>query len=353
MAGFVVRLAGGLILLATVAFVASGFPVVQDALFKRAVERAVGPRHADLFDGDGLKVVFCGTGSPLPSKKRAQTCTAIFAGDTFFLVDAGTGSWETIQGAGISGAKLGGVFLTHFHSDHIGDLSEANLNSWVMGRKEPLSVYGPSGVERVVAGENEALALDNAYRTAHHGAAIASPETAGMADVPFDAAAPVVVYEKGGLKVTAFPVKHDPVVPAVGYRFDYQGRSVVVSGDTAYSESLIAAAKDADLLIHEAQANHMVARLQEGAAKAGLQNAAKIFADIPSYHTTPVEAARAANAAGVKKLVLSHLTPAPDNRLARQIFLRGVSLVRPGVVLAEDGMVLRLPQKGGIRSGRL
>lgn len=350
MAAFFVRLAGGLILLATLAFVGSGFPVVQDALFKRAIERAMSPRHAELFKGGGLNVYFCGTGSPLPSKKRAQTCTAIFAGDSFFLVDAGTGSWETIQAAGIPGNKLGGIFLTHFHSDHIGDLSEANLNSWVMGRTTPLSVYGPTGVERVVAGENEALALDNTYRTAHHGAAIASPETAGLADVPFEAAAPVVVYERNGLKVTAFPVKHDPVSPAVGYRFDYEGRSVVVSGDTAYSEDLIAVAKGADVLIHEAQANHMVAVLKAGAARAGNANAEKIFADIPSYHTTPVEAARAANEAGVKTLILTHLTPAPDNGFAKRIFLRGVSIVRPsGVRLAEDGMAVRLPEKGGVR----
>ncbi|MBY0422900.1 MAG: MBL fold metallo-hydrolase [Parvularculaceae bacterium] len=349
MAAFVIRAIGGLILLATIAFVAVGFPSVQDRLFQRAVDRAMAPKHADLFDGDGLKVFFCGTGSPLPSKKRAQTCTAVFAGNTFFLVDAGTGSWETIQGAGLPGGKLGGIFLTHFHSDHIGDLSEANLNSWVMGRPAPLAVYGPTGVERVVAGENEALASDALYRTAHHGAAIAPPQAAGLAARPFEPGDSVVVYERDGLKVTAFNVRHDPVIPAVGYRFDYQGRSVVVSGDTAYSDNLIRSAKGADLLIHEAQANHMVKALQTAAARAGNQRLAKILGDIPSYHTTPVEAARAANAAEVKALVLTHLTPAPDNRIARDIFMRHVSSVREGVRLAADGAIVRLPKAGGVR----
>ena len=343
------RLLGVLILLATAALIAAQFPAIQDRLFARAVGAAMAPKHVDLFRGDGLSVVFCGTGSPLPSENRAQACTAVFAGDRYYIVDAGTGSWETLQAMGLPGGRLGGVFLTHFHSDHIGYLSEANLGSWVGGRTGRLTVHGPSGVERVVAGENEALALDHGYRTAHHGDAVASTATAGLLAAPFDATAPRVVFEKDGLKVTAFAVRHAPVAPAVGYRFDYKGRSVVVSGDTAYSEELVSAAKAADLLIHEAQANHMVAVMAKTAEGVGNTDLAKILGDIPSYHTSPVEAARVANAAGVKALVLTHLTPAPDNRLTRSIFLRHVASVRSGVRLAEDGMIVRLPEQGGIR----
>lgn len=351
---FVTRLLGGLLLLLTALFVASGFPSVQDALFGRAVERAMRPKALDLFDGDGLKVFFCGTGSPLPSRNRAQTCTAVFAGDRFYIVDLGTGSFENIQSAVIPAGRLDAVFLTHFHSDHIGDLSEANLNSWVGGRTAPLDVYGPTGVEQVVVGENQALALDAAYRTAHHGAKIAPPETAGMIAHAFAAtASATVVFEKDGLKVSAFAVKHDPVTPAVGYRFDYKGRSVVISGDTAYSDNLVAAAHGADLLIHEALSPAMVRVLGATAAKLGAKNTASIFADIPRYHTTPIEAARAANAAGVKALVLTHLIPAPDTGFARVIFLRDVGSVRKGVRLAEDRMIVRLPEKGGVRFGRL
>lgn len=345
---------GAAIALAAVVAAALQAPPIEDALFARAVDRAMSARHPALFDDDGLKVVFCGTGSPLPSAKRAQTCTAIFAGDRYFLVDAGTGSWETLQAAGVPAEKLAGIFLTHFHSDHIGDLSEANLGSWVAGRPAPLPVYGPEGVGRVVAGENEAFALDSLYRTAHHGAAIAPPATAGMSAHPFTSTAPVVVFDGGGLKVTAFPVRHDPVKPAVGYRFDYQGRSVVVSGDTAYSESLIENARGADVLIHEAQANQMIAMMQSAAAKVGKTNLAKILSDIPSYHTSPVEAARAANEAGADWLILTHLTPAPDNAIAKRIFMRGVVRVREdNVKIAEDGMTILLPAAGGVRFGRL
>lgn len=324
-------------------------PAVEDRLFDRALEQAMNGPGARLFDDNGLKVFFCGTGSPLPSSKRAQNCTAVFAGDRFFMVDAGTGSFENIQAAGIPAGRLGGIFLTHFHSDHIGDLSEANLGSWVTARPAPLAVYGPEGVERIVAGENEAFALDADYRIAHHGKGVAPLRSKGMTARAFAGSAPIVVLDEAGLKVTAFPVKHDPVDGAVGYRFDYQGRSVVISGDTAYSESLIAAAKDVDVLIHEAQANHMVAKMQRAAAKAGAATTAQIFADIPSYHTTPEEAARAANEAGAGWLVLTHLTPAPDNPIAMRIFMRGVSKVRAqNVKVAEDALLLTLPKAGGI-----
>jgi ribonuclease Z len=328
-------------------------PGVQDFLFDRALERNFGRSPADLFDGDGLKVFFCGTGSPLPSAKRAQTCTAVFAGDWFFLVDAGSGSFESIPAAGVPASRLAGIFLTHLHSDHIGDLSEANLQSWVTGRASPLPVYGPAGVERVVAGENEAFALDAEYRTAHHGEGIAPPAGAGMSAVAFDGRTAAVVFEGEGLAVTAFPVKHDPVVPAVGYRFDYKGRSVVISGDTAPSPSLIEHARGADVLIHEAQANHMVAKFEQAAAKAGNEKAAKIFSDIPDYHTSPEDAARAANEARADWLILTHLTPAPDNPVAKRIFMRRVASIRPRhVVIAEDGMFVSLPEAGGAKVRR-
>lgn len=334
-------LAGGVIL--------TRIPAVQDSLFDRALQKNFAPASAALFANDGLSVFFCGTGSPLPSVKRAQTCTAIVAGDRFFIVDAGTGSWETVQRAGLPGDRLAGVFLTHFHSDHIGDLSEANLGSWVTARPAPLAIYGPTGVNRVVAGENEALALDADYRIAHHGKGVVPLRSKGMTAISFDGERSNIVYDQDGLKVTAFPVVHDPVDAAVGYRFDYAGRSVVVSGDTAYSDDLVAAAKDADILIHEAQANHMVAKMQAAAARAGNATLAKILGDIPTYHTSPEDAARAANEAGAALLVLTHLTPAPDNAIAERIFLRGVSKVRPrDVKLAEDGMAILLPKDGGV-----
>jgi ribonuclease Z len=121
-----------------------------------------------------------------------------------------------------------------------------------------------------------------------------------------------------------------------------------VSGDTVKSANLIAVAENADVLVHEAQANHIVKILGEVAGESR-PRAAKILSDIPSYHTTPVEAAEVANEANVKLLVMSHLTPPPPNALLARIFVRGVDDVRPsGWVLADDGMLITLPADSAV-----
>jgi ribonuclease Z len=222
-------------------------------------------------------------------------------------------------------------------------------------------VFGPPGVERVVAGFETAYEHDARYRIAHHGADLLTP-----AAEPLEAHAiplgqdgaregTAVVLDDGGLRITAFLVDHRPVEPALGYRFDYGGRSVVVSGDTAAYPPLALAARGADVLVHEAQANHLVAIAQEASARAGLARQAKILSDIPDYHTTPVEAARLANDAGARLLVLTHLTPPPLNAFVERVYVRGVSDVRPdGWLLGDDGTLVELPSGSDeIRVGKL
>lgn len=364
MARLVFRLLGALVMLTTGVFVALQFPAVQDRLFGRAVGKAMASRHADLFDGDGLKVVFCGTGSPLPSKRRAQTCTAVFAGGSYYLVDAGTGSWETLQSMGVPGGRLGGVFLTHFHSDHIGELGEFNMQSWAQGRGKPMSVYGPPGVERVVAGFAAAYEQDRDYRVAHHGADLMSPEAWSMTPiaVPLDGVMSptrerrATMLKDGDLTVTAIEMNHSPVEPAYAYRFDYKGRSIVITGDTAKHPPLANAAKDVDVLVHEAQAKHIVAQMIQAAKETENARMFKIFNDIQTYHASPVEAAEIANLAKAKLLVLTHFTPPPNNPLVAWSYMRGVGVVRrDGVVMAEDNMLITLPlaHKDRVEIGRV
>ncbi len=332
------------LLLLGAAFLALRSPAVQDRLIERFAARLVARSADALLEEDALRVLLCGTSSPFPGD-RAGPCTAVFAGGSFWVVDVGQGSTNNLLLWRVPGRRIGGVLLTHFHSDHIGALGELDLQTWVDGRPGPLRVFGPPGVERVVAGFEEAYAQDAAYRTAHHGAALLPPDVGRMEARPVDASAgPTVVLEEGGLRITAFPVDHRPVEPAQGYRFEYGGRSVVVSGDTVKDARLVEAARGADVLVHEAQSNHLVALLQRAAEDAGRSRVAKIFSDIPSYHTTPVEAAEIANEAGVDLLVFTHLTPPPPNRLVELAFLRGVADVRPeGWVLGEDGLLVELP----------
>jgi len=329
-------------------------PAVQDAVFRRVIARTLTSTRNDLLEQDALRVVLCGTGNPLPDRDRAAACTAIFAGGNIYLVDIGPGAWKNLALWRIPAPRLAAIMLTHFHSDHIGDLGEINLETWANGRDHPLRVYGPPGVDQVVNGFAQAYSLDEGYRVAHHGAALLPPADWQMQPLTVKIDTPpgespcaggsATVLEENGLKVTAFTVDHAPVAPAYGYRFDYKGRSVVVSGDTIKCANLVAAATGADMLIHEAQAAHLVKLIQQGAEQIGNARVAKIMSDILRYHTTPVEAASEANEAGVQLLVLSHIGPPTSNLLARIAFMRGVADIRPhGVVLAYDGLLLTLP----------
>ncbi len=320
---------------------------IATALLTRFVAERVGRDiTADL--PDGLSVALCGTGSPLPDAHRAGPCSVVIAGKRIFVIDAGEGGGRNIALMGIPNGRIEALFLTHFHSDHTDGIGPMMLLRWTGGSATtPLPVHGPQGVEAVIAGYDAAYRTDNGYRTAHHGPKIAPPSGAGATAIPFPVPPPgqaVVVIEEGGLKVTAFQVDHGPVKPAIGYRFDYKGRSIVFSGDTAPSPSLVRNARGADLLVHEALQPKLVKILTEALAAKGLANTAQITRDIINYHTTPEQAADAARAAGVQQLLLNHLVPPLPLRFAYPAFLGNAAQhFRGPITVGEDGMMFILP----------
>jgi ribonuclease Z len=326
-------------------------PAVDVWLFRQVVHRAMAAPDAKLAETNELSVLLVGTGTPLPDPTRAGPSALIAAGSHLYLVDAGVDAARNLLLWRVPLDKIDAVLITHLHSDHIGGLAEIRLQSWVAGRKTPLKVYGPPGIERVVAGFNEAYALDDSYRTTHHGAAMLPPQGALLVAVPITIPAStttVPVLAALGLKVTGVRVKHHPADPAYGYRFDYAGRSVTISGDTIYDEDLARAAKDSDVLVHEGLSPELVGIMHDEMLAAGRPRPAKIMHDIPGYHTSPVDAARTANLAHAKLLVFTHLLPILPNDIAVRAFLRGVSDVRPdGVRVGHDGMVVRLPGGSG------
>ncbi len=297
---------------------------------------------------DGLHVVFCGAGSPMPDPRRSGPCIAVIAGTTLVIVDAGTNGARNLLRMGVRPGRIEALFLTHFHSDHIDGLGELAMQRWIgAARTEPLPVYGPPGVEQVVEGFNLAYTADFGYRTAHHGADIAPPSGAGSLAALFPAPRPgdpIQVWSDQGLTVTAFQVGHEPVDPAVGYRFEYGGRTLVISGDTRAVAEVVAVANGADLLLHEALAPDLVTLLSEVAAAAGQPGIAKITRDILDYHASPIEAAQIAAEAGVDSLVLYHIVPPLLVPGAEAAFVRGVRQVYDGkVTVARDGTVVSLP----------
>ncbi len=325
---------------------------VQRFLFERAAERATASVNAGPLEDDALRVAVCGSSAPLPSARRAKACVAVFAGGKFYIVDTGPESTENLSLWGIPLARIGGVLLTHFHSDHIGDLGELQLQTWAGGREQPLAVYGGPGIEGVVEGFNRAYRLDQGYRTAHHGEAVMPSTAWGLVARPVvldgePSAAKdrsKVFYDDGNLRITAIEVNHAPIEPAYAYRFDYRGRSVVVTGDLKDHPPLARAAEGADLLLSEAISRTMTESLERAAGKAGRDGTAAIMHDVQDYHISPEEAARAANEAGVGLLVFYHLLPAPDGFLMRRLFASGVDAIRPdGWTIAEDGSLYTLP----------
>lgn len=322
----------------SILFVAIGFGIWktragQDWLLERAV--TVGMRRSVAMGPyEGLKVFLCGTSSPLPAPGRAQACVAVLAGESLYLVDAGAGSAQVATLGRLPLERLEAIFLTHFHSDHIAALPEFNLNSWVAGRPQPLTIVGPQGVSEVVDGLNNAYRQDLTYRVAHHGAELMAPHL-GVMEAQIMAAG--ASLKKGDLTITSFKVNHDPVRPAVGYRFDYRGRSVVISGDAIVTPSLIDAATGADLLLQDVLSLPIIQSLEKASAGSRLE---KIFHDIQDYHAHTSDLANLVAESGVRQLALYHLVPAPRNALFAKIFKRDLP---GGTVITEDGMIFELP----------
>lgn len=261
---------------------------------------------------DGLHVGLCGAGSPFPDDKRTGPCTLVVAGSQILVFDAGNAATRNLGKMGVNHGQIDAIFLTHFHSDHLDGLGELLLQRWVStGNAKPAPVYGPPGVQRVVAGLREVYAQDEGYRVAHHGEAIVPPSGFGGEARPFEVTGQrdQVVYQEGGLEVRAFAVDHAPVHPAVGYRISYKGRTVVLSGDTRASDAMRLQAKGADLLVHEALSEPLVRAIGDAAIQAGRTNLKKLMADIVDYHTSPEQAAQIAQDAQVGYLLLSHIAP--------------------------------------------
>jgi len=320
-------------------------PKIAPRMFAKMAAANLGVDRTAGLD-DGLHVYICGAGSPLPDPKRSGSCIGVLAGKTAFVFDAGTNGSQNLGPMGFPLDDAEEIFLTHLHSDHIDGLGQMLLGTWVnSGRTTPTIVSGPVGTAQVIDGFNMAYQIDSTYRTAHHGADIANPASFGATAREIDLSGnSQIVYDKDGVKITAFKVSHEPVSPAFGYRVDYKDRSVAISGDTAYDPNIATASKDVDVLFHEALNMDMVNTMEDAAKANGAEGLAKILFDIQDYHTSPVDAAKTAKAAGAKDLVLYHIVPMMPVDAMIPMFVKGTADEFAGkITVSEDGTIVRLP----------
>jgi len=281
-------------------------------------------------------VVLLGTGTPLPNPDRACASTLVTCGHTPFLVDTGRGFLNNLARLGLS--DVASVFFTHFHSDHFAEFGELMVNRTIRGANQPLKVFGPAGVRQVISSLLEAYSLDNGYRKAHHGD---KWDGRGMkADIHEEK--PGIVYDVDGVRVRMFEVSHHPVMPAVGYRFEYCGRIVVISGDTVSVPVMVEMAKGADILVHDAVQQQMVAGMTQflkSNPDPSTQRLAAMTEEMLAYHAPTEDIGRMAAEAGVKKLVLTHLVPSIPAAADDTPFKTGITPVFGGTVLVgRDGM---------------
>jgi len=243
--------------------------------------------------GQEIKVTLLGTGCPPAVMNRFGPSILVEAGEQKFLFDAGRGALQRLNQVKVSWRDVQGVFLTHLHSDHVVGFPDLWLTGWLTpGRDVPLQVWGPRGTQKMMLHLEQAYEYDIRIRLYDDRA---SPD--GVVILAEDVAGGFV-YEKNGVKITAFEVDHTPVRPAFGYRIDYAGRSVVLSGDTRVSENLIRHAQGVDLLVHEVASPETFQRAGSPPERAK---------SVVAHHVTPEQAGEVFSRTKPKLAVYSHI----------------------------------------------
>lgn len=290
-------------------------------------------------DTQKLTVILLGTGAgPLINLERYGASTLIIAGDEVLLFDCGRGATFRLQETGISLGRVDKLFLTHLHSDHVVQLPDLLLTPWAFARssggprKLPLRVWGPAGTRDMMDHMQQAFAYDIHVRRDIDERFSAEGIKVVSRDIEQG-----TVYENNGVKVTAFLVDHGPVKPAFGYRVDYRGRSVALSGDTRFSENLIRFSKGADVLIHEVVDPEIWAQARK--TKEGQAFADKIIA----HHVSPEQAGEVFSRVKPRLAVYSHAAYTP------QLIPKTRKTYAGPLELGEDLMTIEIGEKVEVR----
>ncbi len=282
---------------------------------------------------DEFRVTLLGTGSPAPVMRRFGPGVLVEAGGQKLLIDCGRGTTQRLLQAGLRLGQVDALFLTHLHSDHVVGIPDLWLTGWLEAsyaqRKGPFRVHGPHGTGALMQGLTQAFQWDIQARIADQNL---SPQSVRAEVSEFKTG---VVHDQGGVKVTAFEVDHGELLkPAVGFRVDYGGRSVTISGDTRFSENLIGHATGTDLLVHQ------VAAVREDL----LKNPA--YQVIMAHHTSPEEAGTVFSRVKPRQAVFYHFVllgaPGVPAVTEKEVFERARRTYDGPLLIGEDLMAFRL-----------
>ena len=274
---------------------------------------ALRPLRALAQSGTRLVLLGTGGGPRVTAKGRAKPATLIVANGVPYVIDCGDGVALQLARAGVPLDTLRYVFITHHHSDHNLDYGNLIYAAWAAGLRKPVDAYGPPPLAAMTEAYWQLNRFDIETRIADEGRV--DPRKLVTAH---EFAKDGQVMRNEDVKVTAARVRHPPIEHAFAYRFDCPGRSIVISGDTAYAPSLVELAKGADVLVCEAM--HL------GGLEALLKkvpNAATLREHLLASHTVTEEVGKMAAEAGVKTLVLSHLVPSDDPSITEEMWTEG------------------------------
>jgi ribonuclease BN (tRNA processing enzyme) len=278
------------------------------------------------------RLILLGTkGGPRVGRGRANPANVVVVNDRPYVIDCGYGVTRQLVDAGIEAHEVRTILITHNHSDHVLELGPLIYSAWAGGLREPIDVWGPPPVGKIVASFLESMAYDIDIRIGDEG----RPDLRKLVRVhEFEPPGPV--FEADGLKVSATKVRHPPLTHAYAYRFDTPGRSIVLSGDTTYSPELIALAMGADILVHEVMHLESIDRMLSRVA-----NAPTLRRVLMDYHTTTEQLGHVAAQAGVRTLVLTHFVPGDDPSITDAMWVEGVRKSFAGkIVVGRDLMTI-------------
>ena len=279
--------------------------------------------HAQGAPKTRLVLLGTGGGPRIVAPGRSKSANLIVANGVPYVVDCGEGVAHQLVRAGVGLNTLRYVFITHHHSDHNLDYGNLIYDSWAAGLRAPVDAYGPPPIKAMTEAYWQLNRFDIETRIADEG----RPDLRKLVTA-HEFAEPGPVMQNADVKVTAARVRHPPVEHAYAYRFDSAERSIVISGDTAYSPELIALAKGADVLVHEAMHPSGLESILKR-----VPNAATLRQSMLSHHTVTEDVGKVAAAAEVKTLVLSHFVPPDDNSITDDMWAEGARKHYGGAVI--------------------